>query len=90
VFKANVVADSRYRPQRYAGRVTLFRTGAGQPDSTWGWGDLAADGVALHRLPGHHMNVLRPPQAQVLAEKLAAFLDETSAGERPTAQIVSR
>ena len=72
VFQANVQADSRYRPQRYPGQVTLFKTA--HQDSTWGWGDIAADGVALHQIPGHHMNVLRPPQVQVLAEKLSACL----------------
>jgi thioesterase domain-containing protein len=74
VFRANVRADSRYRPQRYAGRVTLFKTG--HPDSTWGWGDIAADGVELHQIPGHHMNVLRSPQVQILAEKLSACLTQ--------------
>jgi thioesterase domain-containing protein len=77
VFRANVVADGHYRPQRYPGRITLFRTAAGHPDSTWGWGDIAANGVALHLMPGNHMNVLRPPQAQVLAEKLSAYLDNS-------------
>src|SRR5205823_2936664 len=85
VFKANVLADSYYRPQRYPGRVTLFRTASGPPDSTWGWGDIAANGVALHQIPGHHMNVLRPPQAQILADKLSAYLDKTIPTERPTA-----
>jgi amino acid adenylation domain-containing protein len=78
VFQANLRADSRYRPRRYQGRVTLFK--AAQDDSTWGWGDIAAGGVALHQIPGHHMNVLRPPQVQVLAQKLSACLagpDET-------------
>jgi thioesterase domain-containing protein len=74
VFQANVRADSRYRPQRYAGQVTLFKTA--DQDSTWGWGDIAADGVELHQIPGHHMNVLRPPQVQVLAEKLSARLTQ--------------
>jgi thioesterase domain-containing protein/acyl carrier protein len=72
VFQANVWADSRYRPQRYPGRVTLFKTS--QEASTWGWGDIAADGVELHPIPGHHMNVLRPPQVKVLADKLSACL----------------
>ncbi|HJR80154.1 MAG TPA: amino acid adenylation domain-containing protein [Anaerolineales bacterium] len=72
VFQANVRADSRYRPQRYPGQVTLFKTA--HQDSTWGWGDIAASGVELHQIPGHHMNVLRPPQVQVLAEKLSACL----------------
>jgi amino acid adenylation domain-containing protein len=72
VFQANVRADSRYRPQRYPGQVTLFTTA--HQDSTWGWGDIAAKGVELHQIPGHHMNVLRPPQVQALAEKLSACL----------------
>jgi amino acid adenylation domain-containing protein len=74
VFQANVRADSHYRPQRYPGRVILFKTAAKYPDSTWGWGDIATHGVELHQIPGHHMNVLRPPQVQVLAEKLSACL----------------
>jgi thioesterase domain-containing protein len=74
VFQANLRADSRYRPQKYAGRVTLLRTATRDQDSTWGWGDIAADGVELHELPGHHMNVLHLPQVQVLAEKLSACL----------------
>jgi amino acid adenylation domain-containing protein len=72
VFQANVQADSRYRPQRYPGQVTFFKTA--DHDSTWGWGDIAAEGVELHQIPGQHMNVLRPPQVQVLAEKLTACL----------------
>jgi thioesterase domain-containing protein len=72
IFRANVQADSRYRPQRYPGKVTLFK--AAQQDSTWGWGDIAAKGMELHQIPGHHMNVLRSPQVQVLAEKLTACL----------------
>jgi thioesterase domain-containing protein len=74
IFQTNVRADSRYRPQRYPGRVTLFRTATRDQDSTWGWGDIAANGVELHQIPGHHMNVLRSPQVQVLAEKLSACL----------------
>jgi thioesterase domain-containing protein len=74
VFQANVQADSHYRPQRYRGQVNLFRTADKHQDSTWGWGDIAANGVELHQIPGHHMNLLRPPQVQVLAEKLSACL----------------
>jgi thioesterase domain-containing protein len=78
VFQANVQADSRYRPQKYLGQVTLFKTA--HQDSTWGWGDIAADGVALRQIPGHHMNLLRPPQVQVLAEKLSACLAQPDEG----------
>ena len=78
IFHTNVRADSRYRPQRYAGQVTLFKTA--HQDSTWGWGDIAADGVELHQIPGHHMNMLRPPQVEVLAEKLSACLAQPDEG----------
>lgn len=74
VFQANIRADSRYRPQRYPGQVILFKTATRYRDLTWGWGDIAVNGVALHQIPGHHMNVLRPPQVQVLAEKLSDCL----------------
>jgi thioesterase domain-containing protein len=82
VFQANVRADSRYRPQRYPGQVTLFKTA--HQESTWGWGDIAAKGVELHQIPGHHMNVLRPPQVQVLAEKLSACLTQPDEVLSPT------
>jgi thioesterase domain-containing protein/ubiquinone/menaquinone biosynthesis C-methylase UbiE len=81
VFGANVRADSRYRPQRYPGKVTLFKTA--HQDSSWGWSDIAANGVELHQIPGHHMNVLRPPQVQVLAEKLSACLTQPDEGITP-------
>jgi amino acid adenylation domain-containing protein len=81
VFRANIRAESRYRPQKYPGQVTLFKTG--HQDSTWGWSDIAADGVALHQIPGHHMNVLRPPQVQVLAKKLSACLAQPVEGITP-------
>lgn len=77
VFQANIRADRRYRPQRYSGRVTLFKTA--HQDSTWGWGDIAASGVELHQIPGHHMNLLRPPQVQILADKLSACLSQPDA-----------
>jgi thioesterase domain-containing protein len=77
VFRANFRADSRYRPQRYPGQVTLFKTATQYQDSTWGWGDIAANGVELHQIPGHHMNLLRPPHVQVLAEKLSTCLAQS-------------
>jgi thioesterase domain-containing protein/SAM-dependent methyltransferase/acyl carrier protein len=87
VFHANVRADSRYRPQRYPGQVTLFR--AADQDSTWGWGNIATNGVELHQIPGHHMNILRPPQVQFLAKKLLTCLAQLkvnnfSFGEKTT------
>ena len=83
VFQANVRADSRYKPQRYPGQVTLFKTATRYRDLTWGWGDIAANGVELHQIPGHHMNLLRAPQVQVLAEKLSACLAQPDGAITP-------
>lgn len=77
VFQANVQADSHYRPQRYPGRLTLFKTAASDQGATWGWDDIAANGIEVHQVPGHHMNLLRPPQVQVLAEKLSVYLAQS-------------
>jgi thioesterase domain-containing protein len=79
VFQANVRADSRYRTQRYLGQVTLFHTA--HQDSTWGWGEIAVNGVDLQQIPGHHMNILRSPQVQVLASKLSACLMQPAGGD---------
>jgi thioesterase domain-containing protein len=76
VFHANVHADSRYKPQTYPGKVTLFQTATSHQDPTWGWGHIAAHGVEFYHIPGHHMNLLRSPQVQVLAEKLSACLSQ--------------
>ena len=81
VFQANVRADIRYRPQRFPGKVTLFNTAP--QDSIRGWANIAAGGVEYHQIPGHHMNVLRPPQVQVLAAKLSASLAQPSEGIAP-------
>jgi thioesterase domain-containing protein len=72
VFQENVRADSRYKPQKYAGPVTLFTTA--DQDSTRAWSRIAVNGIELHQISGHHMNLLHPPQVQALAEKLSAVL----------------
>ena len=74
VFQANVRADRRYRPQRYPGKVTLFNT----THQVSTWSDIASGGVELHQIPGQHMNILRPPQVQILAKKLSACLSQAT------------
>jgi thioesterase domain-containing protein len=80
VFLANVQATNAYTPQPYGGSLTLVRTGQtfghhGQsPDL--GWRALAAGGVTIYRTPGHHLNLLKQPNVQVLAKRLRALLDQ--------------
>lgn len=70
---------SRYSPQTYEGRVTLFR-GQEQPHRTdptpdSGWGTLARGGVEIHEIPGYSQNILFSPRARILAQELRACLD---------------
>jgi amino acid adenylation domain-containing protein len=68
-----------YVPQRYPGRVTLFRArtqplfhpGDG-PDL--GWGALCAGGVRVEVIPGNHETILHQPNVRVLAERLRACM----------------
>ena len=82
VFKANLQALSRYRPQSYLGRITFFQASeqvpAVSPDPARYWGDLAAGGIEIHRIPGDHDAILREPQVQLLAEQLSADLNRAS------------
>ena len=52
----------RYRPQTYAGQVTLFRTLERPHDifyePTLGWSTLATGGVAVQDIPGHHHSLV--------------------------------
>ncbi|MCB0214136.1 MAG: hypothetical protein KDJ52_32660 [Anaerolineae bacterium] len=82
VLQANIQAGRQYKPERYPGQVTLFKTAINHRGVTWGWGDVATGGIELHSLPGHHMNLLRSPQVEVLAEQLAACLAQPN-GDDP-------
>jgi thioesterase domain-containing protein/acyl carrier protein len=84
VHKANNRAAQSYIPQHYPGRVTLFRAAeqlAEAPeDLTLGLGELAAQGVNLHIVPGKHLTILHKPNVQVLAEQLKRCLTQAQAG----------
>ncbi len=61
-------------------RVTLFQTdevyaGRSERDLAPGWRALATGGVELHRVPGNHYTVVRPPHVAALAERLRACLE---------------
>ena len=67
----------------YPGRLTLFRTEK-EPrryikSETWGWGDLAAEGVEVHELPGYPQNQDFKPRMRILGEKMKICLDQAQA-----------
>jgi amino acid adenylation domain-containing protein len=47
-------------------------------DLEMGWGELAAQGVEVHELPGHHFSMLRPPNVSILAETLRGCLSRVA------------
>jgi amino acid adenylation domain-containing protein len=83
VEQANRQAVRNYLPQVYPGRVTLFRS-IERPTRKYyepllGWGELAAGGVEVVEVPGHHSTMILEPYVRFLAEKLRACLDKAQA-----------
>lgn len=70
---------ANYKPQSYAGRVTLFRAAdfrVRPKDPSLGWKRVAAGGVEIHEVPGEHgSTLLKEPHVQVVAARLKACLD---------------
>jgi thioesterase domain-containing protein len=67
-------------PPVYDGRITVFRVRR-QPfwrvrDDSLGWKARAAQGVAVHEIPGKHSTILRDSQAQALAARLAECISQ--------------
>lgn len=80
VFKANVRAFRRYRPEPYPEPITLFRPQEGDEpgqDPTLGWGALAPR-VDVETVPGDHVSALAEPHVRTLAARLRARIDQVS------------
>ncbi|MCA9557515.1 MAG: hypothetical protein KC583_03020, partial [Myxococcales bacterium] len=75
VFRTNLTALGRYQPAPYAGEVTLLRALRRVETSrdTEGWSALV-DRLRVHRVPGHHYSMLKPPYVDELARLLSAAL----------------
>jgi thioesterase domain-containing protein/acyl carrier protein len=86
VILKNFQSSGNYIPSVYSGKIHLFRTNEKlwevQRDNTFGWSHLAKGGVKIHQIPGHHLNVLRNPNVQVLAQKLTACLNHFHSQEK--------
>jgi thioesterase domain-containing protein len=80
-----------YTPQKYGGRITLFRcaetdalmaqrlagVGLDPQEPTFGWRELSDD-VEVHTVPGYHDVVCNEPYVQGLAATLRECLDRAS------------
>jgi FkbH-like protein len=65
-------------PKPYSGRIHLIRAkeqpAESQNDMTFGWQDIARDGVEVITLPGNHYSLLELPQVIKVAETVDAWL----------------
>jgi len=77
----NSRAASVYIPKVYPGRIIFFLDSEtpvrGPHNPVLAWGDLAAGGLEVHRVPGNWMTIFSEPHVQVLAEQLKACLEQT-------------
>jgi thioesterase domain-containing protein/acyl carrier protein len=73
---------TRYEPQRYPGKVTLFRSL--QEPTGWlfdplaGWGRFA-DSVELHLVAGNHFSMFQEPGVAQIAAQMATLLEKPAA-----------
>ena len=71
----------RHRFKAYGGEVNLFAAnkpdwlGTDFSDPTMGWASVVRGGVKLHRIPGHHVEIVKLPWANDLAVKIRNCLD---------------
>jgi aspartate racemase len=82
----NFLAAREFVPSVYAGRVTLFWASGDLTtsfDLVDGWHTLAAGGVELRKIPGSHINQLKAPHVQALADELRACLDQAQKKQLP-------
>jgi aspartate racemase len=95
VERSALKARKTYVPKPYPGKLTLFRASRQpswfHPDPRLGWGRLAAGGLEIHEVPGHHGALAHEPRVAVLALELEKCLARARARESaPGATTVRR
>jgi amino acid adenylation domain-containing protein len=71
-------AYKNYYPTVYPGKVIFFRAVEQTQEYTRyleRWEELAAGGLEIHDIPGHHDSIMSEPHVQVLAEKLKVCIE---------------
>lgn len=85
VEETNRLASLKYVPEVYPGKLTLLRA-IERPTKQYyepylGWEKLAAGGVEIHDIAGHHTTLILEPRVRVLAAKLKDCLERADAEE---------
>ncbi|MEM6795793.1 MAG: thioesterase domain-containing protein, partial [Acidobacteriota bacterium] len=67
-----------YLPGPYGGRILLLRTRDERFGEDFGWGEVAAEAseIAVERVPGKHVDVLKEPYVAVVGGKISAALED--------------
>jgi aspartate racemase len=76
-------AEEAYVPAAYPGRITLFRPAMkslrGAEEQEGGWDKIAKRGVDVLEVAGDHGSIIDEPNAQTLARRLLACIEQASA-----------
>ncbi|MEH1768063.1 MAG: amino acid adenylation domain-containing protein [Nostoc sp.] len=69
---------TKYIPQPYLGRITLFMASDRrfQDEPELGWTKLANGGLEIHEIPGDHISIFQEPSIRLIAKKLELSIDE--------------
>jgi thioesterase domain-containing protein/acyl carrier protein len=85
VERSALKAGKTYVPKPYPAKLTLFRASRQpswfHPDPQLGWGRLAAGGLEIHEVPGHHGALAHEPRVALLAVELEECLARARAPE---------
>ncbi|MCY7347740.1 MAG: amino acid adenylation domain-containing protein [Pyrinomonadaceae bacterium] len=87
----NFMAVMNYVPKIYPGKVTLFWASEdlrGSYDVQEGWNFLAG-AVETHNIPGNHLNIVKEPYVQELADELKQCIQKSTLGESSNKQAVN-
>ena len=76
----NFAAVKDYVPRTYAGNVTLFLASdlTSDYDLHDGWRELVEGEIETHEIPGNHIDIIKPPHVNALAEKLKECLQRAA------------
>jgi thioesterase domain-containing protein len=82
VFKTNIGALRKYRPQAGCQRITLLaseQSASAFGEATLGWRDLSSEGIEVYTVPGTHYSMVKQPSVGVLADRLRDCLTKAGA-----------
>lgn len=81
--KASERLLSKYTPREYEGSIALFKASEGL-DAEPLWSGLALRSMAIHEMPGSHLDMMEEPKVIMTAALVAKYLDEAEQGSRTT------